>query len=174
VYAAYDREHRCEVALKVLPTFGLVAADRIKREFRVASGAHHPNLVSLGELIEEDGNLFFTMELVVGVDWLSYVRGLDASARRDANTDVRKLDRRNAAERDALAQSQTVSMAEIEPGDSVAYGTIGVTDPCPRVDPARLRSALQQLAQGLAHLHRLGKVHRDVKPSNVLVTEDIN
>src|SRR5262245_12748361 len=41
-----------------------------------------------------------------------------------------------------------------------------------RADPARLRPALIQLADGLTALHAAGKVHRDVKPSNVMVTPD--
>jgi predicted ATPase len=36
----------------------------------------------------------------------------------------------------------------------------------------RLRAGLPQLVEGLAALHATGRIHRDVKPSNVLVTPD--
>jgi hypothetical protein len=41
-----------------------------------------------------------------------------------------------------------------------------------RADPDRLRSALKQLVEGVQALHAAGKLHRDVKPSNALVTSE--
>jgi eukaryotic-like serine/threonine-protein kinase len=37
---------------------------------------------------------------------------------------------------------------------------------------SRLRKALAQLADGVCALHAAGKLHRDIKPGNVLVTQD--
>ena len=41
-----------------------------------------------------------------------------------------------------------------------------------RPTSVRLRAALRQLAEGVAALHAAGKLHRDLKPPNVLVTRD--
>ena len=39
-------------------------------------------------------------------------------------------------------------------------------------DERRLRRCLWQLVEGVAELHRGGKLHRDLKPQNVLVTDE--
>ncbi|HET7540835.1 MAG TPA: serine/threonine-protein kinase, partial [Polyangiaceae bacterium] len=160
VYAAYDNEHRCEVALKLLPSAGPSAAERIKSEFRLASGLHHPNLVSLAELIEHQEHLFFTMELVSGVDWLSYVRGQMLGSPGDS--------RQGGTRRD----TDTASLPEWGAPAAVARSAGSLDFAAPPVDGARLRSALRQLALALTHLHSHNKVHRDIKPSNVLVSEE--
>src|SRR5262249_25656701 len=94
------------------------ALDHFKQEFHALADIVDPNLVVLHELIARDGLWYFTMELVRGVDFLSYVR----------------------------------------PGPKGGA-----------VDLARLRDALRQLVSGIDALHRASKLHRDLKPQNVLV-----
>ncbi len=129
VHEAFDRERLERVALKALPGVDGTAVYRLKQEFRTLADVAHPNLVSLYELVAEDGKWFFTMELVDGVNFLDHVRPNPAMTETGA-AEARSLD---------------------EP---------------------RLRAALRQLAEGLLALHAAGKVHRDVKPSNVLVSAD--
>jgi len=74
VYEAFDRSQQARVALKALTRINPDALFRFKREFRALQDLAHPNLVTLGELFESAGQWFFTMELVPGCDFLSFVR----------------------------------------------------------------------------------------------------
>jgi tetratricopeptide (TPR) repeat protein len=139
VYEAYDHERDCRVALKTLRQLTPETLTRFKREFRAVQGIHHPNLVRLGELIANGDEWFFTMELVEGDDFLSYVRPIDSSP-------LRSLLKFNPRAREAPSDT-----ADLE------------------FDEAKLRTSLCQLAEGLAALHAAGIVHRDVKPSNVRI-----
>jgi serine/threonine protein kinase len=150
VYRAFDRRRGQIVALKTVQRHGPAALERFKREFRALADVAHPNLVTFYELISDGNAWFFSMELVDGVDFLSYVRGPSDSPASGARGD------------DPASAARPV----------VRVGGGGTPRP-PCLSPAqldRLRGALGQLAAGLQTLHQAGKLHRDIKPSNVLVT----
>ena len=70
VYRAFDKQLKREVALKMLRQASGRDLYRFKREFRALADIVHPNLVTLHELQADDGDWFFTMELVLGVDFV--------------------------------------------------------------------------------------------------------
>ena len=118
VFSALDNDCGAKVALKTMRELTGEQVLRLKHEFRALQNISHPNLVTLGELYHNDGQWFFTMELVDGTDFMSYVR----------------------------------------------TGT--------GFDEAKLRAAFSDLILGLEALHSNGLVHRDVKPDNIIVTQE--
>src|SRR5213593_1597459 len=70
VWKAYDSVIRRYVALKLLSRAGRStdAQERLLREARAAGALQHPNIVTIYDLGEADGQLFIAMELVDGRD----------------------------------------------------------------------------------------------------------
>jgi len=144
VYEVFDWERQTKVALKTLNEGSPGELLQLKTEFRALQELEHPNMVQLGELFEDEGQWFFTMELVRGVDFLTWVRT------RDARPDP------------GLFEETTEPEAHADP-----FRRLRVF-----VNEERLRSGLLQLASALQALHAGGRVHRDIKPQNILVQED--
>ncbi len=141
VYAAWDEARGTTVALKVLRDPGPKAIFRFRREFHTVSELSHPNLVQIYELLEIGNRYVLVMELVQGSDFLSWVTCGRAAAGGGTAPNPLSVD---------------------APGEG---------PPAWSYDQSRLVRGLLQLAAGLDALHDSGHVHRDVKPSNVLVEE---
>jgi hypothetical protein len=142
------------VALKVLGERSPEAIAHFKNEFRSLQELRHPHLVELKELIFEGGHWLLSMQLVRGIDIVAYTWG--ETARAEAEPSSLPLA--------ASAEDDTIRVGD-RPGfrERVASTAEGA------VSEARVRAAFGQLAQGLLALHTAGKIHRDVKRSNVLV-----
>lgn len=150
VYEAYDQKRGELVALKTMRRVDPTALVRFKQEFRSLADCTHPNLVNLYELFAVDDRWFFTMELVEGTDFVTHVRSPAAGpAPRE-----RERHRPDAETAGGAAPGEARARPE---------------EASPEFDEARLRDALRQLAEGVEALHRSGKLHRDIKPTNVLV-----
>jgi serine/threonine protein kinase len=152
VYRAWDDRHRKAVALKTLRGLDPAALYRLKQEFRALADLAHPNLVTLYQLHADEQSCFFTMELLQGVDFLTYVRaGRPAPGERT---------------------TAVLPVTACDPGPSVPSGNVPAAVVLSPEQVRRLREGLGQLAEGLLALHNGGKLHRDLKPSNVLVTSE--
>ena len=151
VYETYDQQRGELVALKTMRRVDPGALVRFKQEFRSLADITHPNLANLYELFAVEDRWFITMELVEGCDFLSFVKGTpeEAAGRWNAGPTV-------------IAR----------PPRSAGQPTEVTRTPNFHFDEKRLRDALSQLALGVSALHAAGKLHRDIKPPNVLVTHE--
>jgi len=202
VYRAFDRERNQRVALKRLLTPDPASIYRFKREFRALANVAHPNLVALYDLVSVDDDWYFTMELVHGIDFLSFVRGDDPTTSPSKVSRTRELAPNEAVgptmalEPAAVAATPTVaaaptvasgsspsdiSEAATAAGEGLAQGSVlrpqGSTrpdlgPPMGTLDLERLEAALPQLVEAIVALHHTGHLHRDIKPTNVMVTSE--
>ena len=122
VYEARHTKTNNRVALKTLLTGGdgqQINADklyRFRKEFRRLSEINHPNLVGMQSLEVDGDRWFFTMDLIDGEDFLSYVRPDDQldqerlrSSLKQLATGVLELHRRGIIHRDLKPSNVLVS-----------------------------------------------------------------
>jgi len=176
VYAVFDGERQIQVALKVPHDATAQSLFLFKKEFRTLADLTHPNLLRLHELVSDDAQWFFTMELVDGVDILRYLRTREGAKEYPTrltgpDSDAELADAGNQdASPGSTSSSPTIPEVEQdaeceEPFDELPL----LSGP---VDFQRVTHAFTQLGEGLVALHEAGLLHMDIKPSNVLVTPE--
>ena len=161
VFRARDRERGGDVALKLLKQGDPTALYRFKQEFRALADVAHPNLVEYYELVAIEDQWFLTMEYIEGVDLLTYVReGEDArDSARSGATSAPASPVESGSEWDEEDTAVTRTGTGMPQRRGLRYET----------QFERLRAALAQLALGVHALHEAGHLHRDIKPTNILV-----
>ncbi len=161
VFRAHDRERGSDIALKRLKKGDPTSLYRFKQEFRALADVAHPNLVEYYELVASEDQWFLTMEYIDGVDFLTYVRKGDDEGDPSSSGDDDEQRRRSGGG------------GEWDEEDTAVTRT-GTGMPQRRglrfeAQFERLRAAMAQLALGVQALHDAGHLHRDIKPTNILV-----
>jgi serine/threonine protein kinase/predicted esterase/Tfp pilus assembly protein PilF len=140
---------------------------RFDREIRAVAQLEHPGIVRIYDVGESDGRPYFTMEFVEGVTLARIIEEL--CERKVAFEQLSTAVLREIVE--SSARPPDSRPGDSRPGDpragssseSSAWGATYVETVCRWV---------VEIADALAHAHAHSIVHRDVKPSNVMVRRD--
>jgi WD40 repeat protein/serine/threonine protein kinase len=156
VHLAEQRSLGRRVALKLLRPGQLYfggARERFRREVEAVARLQHPGIVPVHVVGEHNNTPFFAMEFVEGCSLGEVLRSL-------RGTDPARLQGKSLAQAIAKRMPQESDPASHASSGWVFEGTWA--EACIRV--------VQQAADALDHAHRRGVVHRDVKPSNLMIT----
>ena len=174
VHLAFDQIREFNIALKTLLDTNPLHLQRLKNEFRALADIVHPNLVRFYELEAQDNHWFITMEFIEGVPFVSHVRSPDIFPGQESSTFLSRCGNNTITVSEVLNQPLEPTTQETQTFDLEKYarGTGSATLPIGGRAPANydlLRSTLAELCCGLEAVHAAGKLHCDIKPSNVLV-----
>jgi len=156
VFRARQESLQRDVALKLIKPehlYFIEARERFRREVEAAARLRHPGIVPVYTVGDQTGLPHFAMELVEGASLAAVIEHL--RDRRAAELSAADLRAAIAARARRFGEHSTSSMlADAFTGTWVQA--------CCRI--------VLQVADALHHAHELGVLHRDVKPSNVIVT----
>ena len=151
VYLARDEVLGRDLALKTLPPElggSTRTKERFAREVRAIARLRHPGIVPIYDLHEEGGIPFFSMEYVPGPTLAAVLERL--RAQEIAPAALAATDLCAALEEAGAARPERLGRSYVEAACRIAV----------------------EVARALDHAHRAGVVHRDVKPSNVILAPD--
>jgi len=162
VFSAGDQELERDVAIKVFNALAHAGSagewEQIAHsEAAALARLDHPNVVRVHDIRRDRAHTYIVMDRVRGID---LARALDELSRQEAKAGANPASRSQRL-RELLATTRP---------DEEREDARAIVD---RIDskswPRTVARILAPVAAGVDHAHRLGHVHRDLKPNNVLL-----
>jgi serine/threonine protein kinase len=172
VYRARQVSLNRPVALKVLPNHlhsSESARTRFQREIEAAARLHHRNIVAVYTTGEERGTVYYAMELIDGPALNQVIEELTRRPLGEVRgcLPITRRGYQSGGSTRPLAGDLTPP-PDGTPTDSVDLSLFAAEGDY-FVAVARL---IADVASGLEYSHQMQVIHRDVKPSNLLLSKD--
>ncbi len=186
-----------KVALKVLgDSLGMTAKAvvRFRREAEAAAKLHHTNIVPIYATGEHEGTHYYAMELVEGPSLNHVIRNLQMVQRQEAQgprpsraqshdpVGATKAQGEHPADSFAVGESTVSAMPEwvakaLAPEEASTASKSAIRDSSSTLSGDgryfdTVAKMIADVADGLEYAHNHGVIHRDMKPSNLLLSPD--